>query len=70
MSTGWLFNVYLDTMRVSILIEAVLPTLSMLYLPFNQFAPGILLVFLNRWMGLFLAKNAKKFLAINNFLGQ
>ena len=29
------FNVYLDSKRVSTLIEAVLPTLPMLYLPFN-----------------------------------
>ena len=29
------FNVYLDSKRVSIHIEAVLPTLPMLYLPFN-----------------------------------
>ena len=29
------FNVYLDSKRVSILIEAVLPALPMLYLPFN-----------------------------------
>ena len=29
------FNVYLDSKRVSILIEAVLPTLPMLYLLFN-----------------------------------
>ena len=31
------FNVYLDSKRVSILIEAVLPTLPMLYLPFNVY---------------------------------
>ena len=30
-------NVYLDSKRVSILIEAVLPTLPMLYLPFNVY---------------------------------
>ena len=29
------FNVYLDSKRVSILIEAVVPTLPMLYLPSN-----------------------------------
>ena len=29
------FNVYLDSKRVSILIDAVLSTLPMLYLPFN-----------------------------------
>ena len=31
------FNVYLDSMRVSILREAVLPTLPMLYLSFNVY---------------------------------
>ena len=31
------FNVYLDSERVSILIEAVWPTLPMLYLPFNVY---------------------------------
>ena len=31
------FNVYLDSKRVSVLIEAVLPTLPMLYLPFNVY---------------------------------
>ena len=31
------FNVYLDSKRVSILIEAVWPTLPMLYLPFNVY---------------------------------
>ena len=31
------FNVYLDSKRVSILIEAVLPTSPMLYLPFNVY---------------------------------
>ena len=36
----------------------------------NQFALGILLVFLNRCTGLFLAKNPNKFLAINNFFCQ
>ena len=36
----------------------------------NQFAPGILLVFLNCCTGLFLAKNPKNSLAINNFVGQ
>ena len=30
-------HVYLDSKRVSILIEAVLPTLPMLYLPFNVY---------------------------------
>ena len=33
--TGWLFNVSLDSKKVSILIKAILPTLPMLYLPFN-----------------------------------
>ena len=31
------FNVYLDSKRVSILIEAVLTTLPMLYLAFNVY---------------------------------
>ena len=31
------FNIYLDSKRVSILIEAVLPTLPMLYLSFNVY---------------------------------
>ena len=30
-------HAYLDSKRVSILIEAVLPTLPMLYLPFNVY---------------------------------
>ena len=34
-SMSMLTLVYLDSKRVSILIEAVLPTLPLLYLPFN-----------------------------------
>ena len=36
----------------------------------NQFAPGIFVVFPDTHTGLFLAKNLKKFLAINNFCCQ
>ena len=36
----------------------------------NQFAPGILLVFLNRYTGLYFAKNPPKILAINKFFCQ
>ena len=32
---SWLFNLCLDSKKVSILIETVLPTLMMLYLPFK-----------------------------------
>ena len=35
--TGQLINVYLDSKRVSVFIEAVLPSLPMLYLPFNVY---------------------------------
>ena len=36
-SMSMLALVYLDSQRASILIEAVLPTLPMLYLPFNAY---------------------------------
>ena len=36
----------------------------------NQFAPGIFLVFPDTHTSLFLAKNLKKILAINNFFCQ
>ena len=52
-----------------VLYENALPDLILIYFEhfFNQFAPGIFLVFPDAHMGLFLAKNPKKFLAINNF---
>ena len=36
-STGWLFSVYLDSQKVNILLEAVMRTLLMLYLPYRWY---------------------------------